>query len=339
MHSLAPYRISIQHEGKANMPLWDGKGNGLSVWMFSYFKEKLGVLEKRDGKRMTRVAKLAANGNQTFVCGRFQTGEYGFTSELVDVDANQVSHERGKNEAEMIPFFFSVAIPKQSTWGILTLQRFKNLGIHDFLVPKMCFDFSEQYPGARLVVEKLVPQTLVKALYDGALVKEMRFVSYKMPSAVEDALGSSGFEPHVDEVELVVKAKRKGVLPKIATIKQVISGEANLSAVATIPNWHYDALKLVVEVGGRRRTIDVGKPYKVTSNLDITEEVDLASDGHPDWTQIIPASTSFCEDLFGGSGSDVTIDSTMTVIYDAPKLSKGELLKFLGATADAPALN
>jgi hypothetical protein len=268
-----------------------------------------------------RVATVAKNKDCTFVCGLFQTGEYGFTSQLVDSQSNSVSHERGITEAEMIPFFFCFSVPMQGTWGVLLLQRFKNLGIRDFLVPDLVEAFNKAHGNQKLMIDRLVPSTFVNALLDNSTLKGMRFVRYEMPQGIEDAFEPHGFKEHVSELELIVKAKRDDALPMIATIKQVILGKKNLSEIITIPSWEYDAVKLDLEFGGRRRTVDVGKPNKVSANLDITEDVKAGGDGHPLWEEIVPASAEFASDILSTQGVTIAIDETLDTISIAEKLT------------------
>lgn len=326
MYSVSPYRVSISEVSTAkSVPLWDSNGKGLTPWLYDYLEKKLGVLEKRPENRMVRLAKICANSDLTLVCGRLQTGEYGFTSELVDTNSSAISHERTAKEAEMIPFYFGFFAPKQADWCVLILQRFKNLGIHDFLVHKLQMDFGKAFPGLRLVVDRLVPSTLAKALLGGAEVKTLRLVSHKMPKAVEDALNQYDFEKHVSTTEIVIKAKRRGALPKISEFMEVLDGKKNLAEVVTMPDWNYDSLKLELEIGGRRRMVDIGKPYKVTPDVDITEDVQEGADGHPVWKDIVDVAADLAEDYLGIQFPGITVDKKLTKNKDASKLGTGNV--------------
>ncbi|WP_416050071.1 hypothetical protein [Cupriavidus basilensis] len=339
MFSLAPYRISVSADG-AEKPLWSADGtHGFAPWFFTYLKDQLGALQPRPDKRLARVARVCANADGTFVFGRYQTGEYGFKSELVDSNTNAVSHVRRVTEAEMIPFFYSLAIPKQGSWGVFTLQKFKNFGIHDFIVPNLIQDFEADNKGCRLYIQRLVPETLASTLLDGALVKGMRFVSYKLPAGIEDALGSDGMTAHVREVEFVIRAAKGRYLPKLDGFKDVILGNKNIGQIATLPNIPYDTIKLDLEVNGRRRTMDIGKPFKLSPNLDVTDEVTEGDDGHPVWEDISTVARDFSADLLSAQGVTVTISNDTARDHIAEKMPDTiELGTLLGPTDPALAV-
>lgn len=326
MFSLAPYRLTIKSltDGKS-FPLWNEKGEGFSTWLHQYLNGMLGKIEPRPEKRIVRVSKICANADCTFICGLLQTGKYGYRAELVDTSNSQLSHERSIAEAEMIPFFFSLAVPLQSDWGVLNLQKFQNLGIFEFLIPNLQADFNKKFPGLKLDVDRLVPETLAKAILKDAEVKALRFISYKMPKAVEDALGEYNYEDHVNTTEIVVKAKRRGSLPKIDGFIDVLNGTKNLSQIVTMPDWDYNSVKLELEVGGRRRTIDIGKPYKINPTVDITEDVKEGPDGHPVWSDVMTVSAELAENYLASQYPKIGVDTKLTQIADAPKISAAAL--------------
>ncbi|TSP09979.1 hypothetical protein [Cupriavidus campinensis] len=280
----------------------------------------MGDLQTRPDHRLARVARVCANSETTFVFGRYQTGEYGYKSELVDSEVNAVSHVRKVSEAEMIPFFYSLSAPKQGTWAVLILQKFKNLGIHDFIVPKLIQDFEAQHKNCRLHVQRLVPGTLANTILEGALVKSMRFVSYKLPAGVEDAFGKAGMKESVHEVEFVVRAARGGLLPKIDGLADVLLGKRNVAQIMTLPNLPYDTIKLELDVNGRRRTMDVGKPFKLSPNIDITEEVETAEDGHPVWDDVSAVAREFSGELLSAQGVKVVIADDVALDVSAEQM-------------------
>lgn len=329
MFGLAPYRIFItKRDDGTEVSLWESTGKkGFPHWFHKYCIDQLGTLQPREENRVARFARISANSDKTFVCGRFQTGEYGFASELVNSKSKTVSHERTIDEAEMLPFFFGLATPKQVNSGVLILQRFRNFGMRGFFVPQLIHDFEESHKGHKLTIERLVPSTLMNTLLDGSIVKSMRFVRHTMPQAIEDALGSSGFGSHVSDVELVIKAERKGSLPLLDGIKEVVSGKKNYADVVSIRGWEYESIKLDLEYAGRRRTIDIGKPFRINPNIEITDDVQLGADGHPVWKDVLSESADFAGDLLSGiSGKKIKIEKNMHFDQSAPKLTLNSVI-------------
>lgn len=319
MFSLAPYRISIQKEGSTQKLVFADNRSALGHWFHSVLANlSKNVIDLPD-KKMLRVERLAANSDFTFVCAIVHTGEYGFESRLFDSKESTVKHKRTVTEAELIPFFISIALPKDAEWGVLMLQRFKNFGIRDFIAPGLQARFEATHH-AKLQLERLVPSTFVQQLYKDGLVKTMRFVRYSMPDDIASALGKDVYTPHVQEVELVVKAKRKHALPKLGGITGLLDGTKNFSDVISIKDWDYDTIKLEMEFGGRRRTIELDKPFKATPNLDITENVMVGLDGHPVWADLVNEAAQFSADLLSHADFKVELDTNLCNVIQADPL-------------------
>ncbi|MEM5405123.1 hypothetical protein [Paraburkholderia unamae] len=319
MFSLAPYRISIQKDGSTQKLAFANNRSALGQWFHSVLASlSKNVIDLPD-KKMLRVERLAANADCTFICATIHTGEYGFESRLFDSKESTVKHKRTVTEAELIPFFVSIVLPKDAEWGVLMLQRFKNFGIRDFIAPGLQARFEATHH-AKLQIERLVPSTFVQQLYKDGLVKTMRFVRYSMPDDIANALGKDVYTPHVQEVELVVKAKRKHALPKLGGITDLLDGTKNFSDVVSIKDWDYDTIKLEMEFGGRRRTIEVDKPFKATPNLDITENVAVGADGHPVWDDLVSEAAQFSVDLLSHADFKLKLDTDLINVVDAAPL-------------------
>ncbi|MBJ9661023.1 hypothetical protein [Burkholderia gladioli] len=331
MFSLAPYRLSISVGGDIQRLAFDADASEVGAWFFNFFSKLSDAVKGLPDKRLMRVERIETNADLTFVCAIVHTGEYGFESKLYDSEESKIKHNRSVTEAELIPFFVSIAVPKDAEWGVVTLQRFKNYGIRDFIAPAL-IDTFEHEKKAKMSLERLVPATFVQQLYNDASIKAMKFVRYSLPDDIANALGKDLYTPHVQEVELVVKAKRKGVLPKIAGLAEVIAGTKNYSDVVAIQDWDYDAIKLEMDFAGRRRTIELGKPYKATPNLDITEEVGTGPDGHPVWEHLVAISATFSGELMSHADHKVVIDTKLTKSLIAAPLPMAE-----GQPADAVA--
>lgn len=311
MFSLAPYRLSISVGGVNQRLAFDANESEVGTWFFDFFSKLSNAVKGLPDKRLMRIERIEANADLTFVCAIVHTGEYGFESKLYDSEESKVKHKRSVTEAELIPFFVSIATPKDAEWGVVTLQRFKNYGIRDFISPAL-IDTFEREKKAKMALERLVPETFVQQLYNDSSIKAMKFVRYSLPDDIANALGKDLYTPHVQEVEIVVKAKRKGFLPKMGGFADVIAGKKNYSDVVAIQDWDYDAIKLEMEFAGRRRTIELGKPYKATPNMDITEEVATGPDGHPVWEDLIAVSATFSGELMSHADHKVVIDAKMT---------------------------
>ncbi len=92
---------------------------------FAYLKQRYS--HDRSSQKLIRVVQHARDFRS--IRGITETGEYGYESDLYDIKSAAVSHHRTTHEAEMLPFYVSINIPKRSDVGVLLLQRFGQFGI------------------------------------------------------------------------------------------------------------------------------------------------------------------------------------------------------------------
>ncbi len=53
--------------------------------------------------------------------GILGTGEWGYTSELQNVESGKIAHNRGVKESENFPYYFLISVPKGSKRGVVIL--------------------------------------------------------------------------------------------------------------------------------------------------------------------------------------------------------------------------
>jgi hypothetical protein len=101
----------------------------------------------KDQKMLLRVQNFKRTDR--YCHGIIETGEYGYSSELINVNTLTRAHLRQPEEAGMLPFFFQIFLPSNESLGLLVLQRFGNIGIRGVFVDEFkkffqikCPDFS-----------------------------------------------------------------------------------------------------------------------------------------------------------------------------------------------------
>ena len=82
-----------------------------------------------DHERQKLWRVLQPNVTNSTANGIVETGEYGYTADLYNVDTETVSYQRIGSDAEMMPFYFLTHLPAHRNEGVLLLQRRSNLGI------------------------------------------------------------------------------------------------------------------------------------------------------------------------------------------------------------------
>lgn len=286
MHALALYAIRV-HDNRGNPPLSEfAPGCDLIDYLLRYFRRSLGVYKDLPGNRMVRLALIGNTSSDRIVSGIIETGEYGFRSKLYDTEHATVSYQKSPPEAEMVPFFFLASVPQEGNVGFLVLQRFKQFGVRDFLVPPLLHDFSETYRQQRLEVERVAPHEVMEQILSNGIIKSLRFIRHSLPEDLADAVASFGATASEHEAEFIIRPKRNRSLSGLSRISALLSGQGSVSELVTLPNFAYDNVKVEVDFDGRKKTIDLGNPLRISSNIDITEDLEIGSDGHPMFNSI-----------------------------------------------------
>jgi hypothetical protein len=314
MFSIAPYRIVVINREGRTTNLWREDGlYGFSTWLHEALREELGVVRQHGEIRRSRVARVIRSESGELVAGIIQTGVNGFSSELVNTETGEVSHHRTVIEAEFVPFFFMVVCPVGEDFGVLLLQRFRNLGVKDFFVDPITQRFSEERggSGARLRITRLVPTDLAQQLLNESIIKNIRLIRYEEPGEVSESLGE-GYAERTGSVEMVFKAKKDGGLPSPPGLLQALTGKTPVNQVYSLENFDYDAIKISVDMNGKRRVIDVGRPDILTPNVDVTEDLDMGNDGHPMWDSLLESFSGFASSALEAEKIDWNIDTVAT---------------------------
>lgn len=177
--SLASYTLRVLESGsssKLNLDQYE-KGKDLLDAIAAYLdRTKTTLLHNTDSKKLVQVKELTQD--KRLLTGLIETGEYGYSSDLLNIDNMAVSYTRQVNDAEMLPFYFLIYLPPKSDEGIIFLQRFRNLGIRKMLWDGFQKKFAEENPGFRIEVNHLAPSKILEPfLAAKGAIKEMRFIS------------------------------------------------------------------------------------------------------------------------------------------------------------------
>lgn len=284
LFSLTAYTVTVNKSGSKKdqrLDIFDGSTNLLDVF-YDFIKKSIGNdFIFPDKKRVMRFAEISNRLNDNFIAG-IQTGEYGFTSDIYDTNSKSNAHIRQKTEAEMLPFFLFAYFPKGKSKGVLIFQRFKQFGVRGYFMDEFYPFFSSNHTGYTLKIAKAVPATVLANILGKGQVKVFRFVKYQASSDICDAMSKIDQDASTTEVEYVVKAKRNGYFGLLDPLKKEFSKAVpDFKSIVEIPNFDYDTIKVDIDISGKRKSVDLGKLFKISANVDITDDVILDINGHP----------------------------------------------------------
>jgi hypothetical protein len=236
--------------------------------------------------------------NDRTLSGIIETGEYGIETELVNVDTEKMTYRRQTRDAEMRPFYFRALLPTDRKEGIIILQRYKQFGIRGAITRDLNMFVEELFPNLRIELNPLIPETMLRGYLQAGVLKKIRFIKFELPSDIIDAYP----EGHVEAggyTELVVTAGKRSGLPLIDRILQIVDGRMELEELAELQDYDfdYDSVKVELDLGGSRRTIDLSDLSKLKAFYDVDNQLEIGESGHPIYESIDAVSESLMNDL------------------------------------------
>ena len=284
--------------------------------LHSYLEQEMPSLSfdpEAKAKKTIRSESFSREGRT--VIGMLKAGEYGFESDLHDVEVDQTRYTRQTIDAELIPYFFLAKIPINTTNGIAIFQRLGNRGFKDVFEKDLnnyiAGKYSSQY---RIEVTPLLPRDMVKRYLENRIVK-IRLIKHSFPKEVSDVDLSGIPDEEQGEAEFILKASRDRSFPEKLLNKfrddiDAFLGEGNspVGSILEIKDFQADNVKIEVRVGNSYRTIDLSNIDKLRFSEDITDKVKLNPDsGHPEFEDLKKIATEFldvCAEALWGENSN-----------------------------------
>ncbi|MEZ4713138.1 MAG: hypothetical protein R3A44_38470 [Caldilineaceae bacterium] len=296
--ALAAYSITVHRlrssQEKCILSMFDGEAS-----LFDLLVNYCTDLEKEpyhdeDDRRLMDVEHFTSDSDT--VAGRVRTGEYGYESELVDVDAASTSYKRSSADAEMLPFYFLFHVPQNSERGVAIFQRFGNSGIRTLFTQSFSSYFQEAHPSFRVTLQPLVHNELLQHYLDQGELKKLEFTRFSLPADVADVLNVDGFREHLDSVKIVISAKRNRFFPEPTWLRRLARGDG-LQNIVELSDLGYEKLRIEVKLGTSIKKIDITDLNRLRGYFDITDELSLGTSGHPEFDDIHHTATNLLNDI------------------------------------------
>ena len=289
--SLAAYAVKVWNPNDRDYELLsDFDSDGADVFDFvhdvlSAIKTK--TLDQKALQQAFSVPKLEKNDRT--LRGTVETGQYGYESDFINVKTGKNVFQRQKEDAEMLPFYFYFEIPEGAEDGILILQRTSAFGIRKVLHWVLNIAFEEKYPEYKLRFRPLVAESEVDRFMHGKIQK-IHFIKKSIPADLEEGF-DKGHKEVRGTVELVIRASKKSILPMNGLLSKIFKNFKNqevggVFALADDEDFAYDNVKAEVKVGRATRTINAAHPGRIRSYFDVTDDVEIGSNGHPRYNSI-----------------------------------------------------
>ncbi len=246
-------------------------------------------------KKYLKTTGLEINQNERIISGVMESGIYGLTSNLKDVDTDSVSYKRKANDADVLPFFFLFSIPKGRDEGLVILQRLGQYGITMNIGGFFEKYFRKKHSGYGIEINTLVTDELVKRILEKSTIKKLRCVKYS--SSTDRFDGLDGDHKEISgNIEISLSAYS---IPLKERLTSFFNNKTDLENLIELKdfNFSYDTIKLEVEENGSIRTLDLGNFRKLRNYIDVTDLVSRNSDGNPEIKSIRKVSLDYSKDI------------------------------------------
>lgn len=207
------------------------------------------------------------------------SGIYGSSSDIIDADTKKVKFSISSTDIETRPFYVFVIVPKDSEnvtvqKGMLIFQNVGQFGIKTVTTDYMQAYFSAHY-GITLKCRTIAPELFIKKVIRRDNIKKFVMVKNTKSSDRADNIGI-GYGKEVREIADLNFSETlwNKMFDKI---RWVAGSRYNLFE---FENKQYDTLKVVVDIGGRSRKIDLHNLDNLSIIEAIPDEIRMA-DGHP----------------------------------------------------------
>lgn len=255
--------------------------------LFDLLLEYLDHLEERpandiDNQSLLRASHLRRSGHT--LSGLLERGEYGIKSSLVNIRKREITHERSVSEAEMLPFYFLMVVPSEGTKALVAFEMEGNTGINSQFERDFRSFLRRKCGECDLELDRLVPERLIKQYFSKGRVTKLRFVRFKVPTDIADAV-KMGVDEQGSTIELQVKAKRGAAFSMGKEIQDVLRGQMSAREFVQVKGLDYDTIKIEFDMNGKRRTMDLTEPGSFRADYNITNRIEMYG-GHPTYASI-----------------------------------------------------
>lgn len=215
---------------------------------------------------------------------KVESGEYGFTTDLVDPKKKSVEYRKPANLAEMKPFFVSVIVDtrKKVEKGFIIFQ---NVGIYSVkTVFKTYFsDFLKSYNTQELQYEfnlgVVTPKQFAMQLLNQYSVKQVKLISYSNPMDTAEKLNTD----FLYQEEVRIYRKFALIQKTVEKVYKYIDKKCDITDIIEIDGFEYDDIKIELDIGkGKVRTLDLGNIDNLVMKLNFKDSDIKGVDGHAD---------------------------------------------------------
>jgi hypothetical protein len=282
--SLSPYamRIRLKRTKDYLKPATLPTGQSFLELLQTHFR-KLNLKAAVDQDNLAAVKIKTCTTRPQSMSGLIQSGEYGIEAELQNLSTGK-TRRREKDDCEFLPFFFHIQTHPRANEAILLMQRYGVYGVKTHFLQGVSEFVSAIDENWLLEVNPIATRQSIERALNGG-IRKVIYIRHSVPADVADKLRLDGTLEEKDSMELVIKLK--GHLAQIPKwMHRVARGYSDLDYLE-VSGVTYDEMKVEAEIDGRSKMLNLAQlKDRLRMDIDITSDVDLGDDGHPEFESI-----------------------------------------------------
>lgn len=222
----------------------------------------------------------------TVLCGIIKTGEYGTSSELVDINTGDI-YNRSTEQADIMPFGFCIIVPAGKIYTCnIVLQTLGKFGVKLLFQKNIQKAIRKEDSDLFISMGPVIPKQYIQKYLEEGLLQKITMIRYEIPEDESERLGINYGVRETREERIIhkpigfIERKRKA-------IEEWINGQRSATEIIQIEGFEYDNLKFVFKLGDNNKTISLDNIDKIVITEDITDKVQIV-DGHPTFDSLKP---------------------------------------------------
>jgi len=254
----------------------------------NFFKANNTIIDDEENKR----AFKCTYNNEKYETDDFiiypvliNSGTYGSTSDIINIKTKNIQYKKKNTDVDFKQFYFFIVFPKDNLdvsiqKGMFIFQNIGPYGIKTLITEKLQEFLSDIY-SITLNCKTISPELFVKKVLNEKSIKQITMIkNYKSSDSLDNYNLGYG-----QEIKTLAKLNFKEPMwEKIKSSMLYVSGAKN--RVFEFEDIKYDAVKVLVEIGGRMRKISLNNIENLSIIESIPDDIKTIS-GNPDKEKLI----------------------------------------------------
>lgn len=214
-----------------------------------------------------------------YICAKICSGIYGSSTQIVDVDTEEITYEKSASESEVRPFYMFIVFPKDNEKvkvekGMIFYQNIGQFGIKTVTTGYMIDFFSSNY-GITFKSNTIAPELFIKKIITRDNIKKIQMIRNEKSSDTADLI----FQGYGKETRVLSNLRFTQSLWEAFLNKMVYCSKSRFN-LFEFEGQDYDNLKVVIKIGENNRTINLHNLDNLSIIENLPDEIkDI--DGHP----------------------------------------------------------